>query len=35
MGVYYQIDFEETGCGDVDWIDLSPNIEQWQVLGFA
>jgi hypothetical protein len=27
-----KIDFRETGCGGVDWIDLAQNRDQWRAF---
>jgi len=30
-----KIDFQEVGCGDMDWIELAQNSDRWRALVIA
>jgi hypothetical protein len=32
MEIFIRKDLKEMGCDDVDWIHLTPDIDQWQAF---
>ena len=30
--VYIKMDFQEVGCGDMDWIELAHDRDRWRAL---